>query len=87
MSRNEDRAPVPHTCPIIDEVISALLSAEFSEGDYWDSKRAIEIMENIRIANSKLREWGNEECQRANDIDGELWDANKEIKALKQDLE
>lgn len=56
-----DHSGVKYTCPLIDEVISAVKSipAEVYEYTYWTEKRLIEILEEIRTANSTLRDYGN----------------------------
>ena len=48
MSRYHDNSNVPHTCPKIDEVISAIKSVEWTDEDYWDEKGLVDIMEDIR---------------------------------------
>ncbi len=69
-----DNAPVSHTCPMIDEVISALESLNWDDCS-WYMKDVIDIMEKIREANDKLRCWGNEkheECEELEDRISEL---------------
>lgn len=56
--KRRDNAPVRHTCPMIDEMISAIESVDWDE-TYWTKKDLIEIMERIRTANDTLRSWGN----------------------------
>ena len=67
MSRYNDNAPIGHTCPKIDSVISIIhalymSSEEMTKQEYADFEK---LMEEIRSANSTLREWGNEENKKA----------------------
>jgi predicted nucleic acid-binding Zn-ribbon protein len=61
-----DNAPVPHTCPKIDQVISFLekIDWDLSDDDEKDlsieCKEMVEVMEEIRKVNDSLRSWGNE---------------------------
>ena len=69
-----DNAPVSHTCPMINEVISVLESLNWDDCS-WYMKDVIDIMEKIREANDKLRYWGNEkheECEELEDRISEL---------------
>lgn len=50
----EDKAPVPMTCPLIDEIIESIDSEEY------DKENVIQMIEQVRKANSRLRTWGNE---------------------------
>ena len=56
---SKDNAPVPYTCPMIEEIISAIDSVEWI-GTYWDKKYLFEVMEKIRKSNDSLRSWGND---------------------------
>lgn len=85
--RNKDNAPVPHTCPKIDEVISAIKSVEWTEDSYWDEARLIELMEEIRSANDSLRTWGNEKHKECDELQDQVDDYEKEIKSLKSEIE
>ncbi len=53
------KEPIGHTCPIIDEVISAIRAANWDD-TYWGERDLIRSMEKIRDANGTLRDWGNE---------------------------
>lgn len=75
--RNYSREPVGATCPYIDEVIAFL----------GDNAEAIEIMEKIRAMNGKLRDWGNEEANRVDELEGEISDKDKEISEYKEEIE
>ncbi len=86
MGRNKDNAPVGNTCPMIDEVISAIESADWSEVSFHTAESVKEIMEKIRSANLELRNWGNEECNRANSFERDFDDAERTVKAQKEDL-
>jgi len=77
MSR--DKSPVPHTCPMIDEVISAIDSVDW-EATYWTKNNLIETMEKIRSANDSLRNWGNEKCDEVAELEDKITDLEKDIK-------
>lgn len=62
-----DNAPVPHTCPKIDEIISAIQYVKW-DNTYWTEDRLVEIMEEIRKANDSLRKWGNEKHHECEDL-------------------
>ena len=73
--------PVPHTCPLIDEVISAIESVDWEE-TYWEKSKLIETMEKIREANSTLRSWGVSNAETALEFEAnfdELKDEQVEI--------
>lgn len=44
-------------------------------------------IENIRECNSKLREWGSEEANRVDELEGIVYDLEKEIESLKEEIE
>jgi polyhydroxyalkanoate synthesis regulator phasin len=98
MARRGDNAPIGHTCPKIDSVISIIHSVytsseEMSRQEYTEFEK---LMEEIRSANSTLREWGNEHYERSEemekdydytkdrlaDAESEIFDLKKEIKEL-----
>ena len=95
MGRKTDNAPIGQTCPLIDETISQVHnwymdSEEISKNEYQGFEQR---MEKIRQANSALREWGNDECRRADEAEKDLdyWkdQAEKladEIKDLQSDI-
>lgn len=89
MGRRDDNAPIGHTCPKIDSVIQAIhslyiSSEEMTRQQYTDFEK---LMEEIRSANSTLREWGNEECRRADELEKDLDDANRQLDNLKEEIE
>lgn len=78
MARYTDHAPVPPTCPLIDEVITFIESIEWNLEDEHqkvlasDAKHVLLTLESIREANASLREWGND---KHNDCeDAEEWE-------------
>ena len=87
MARNRDYAPVGNTCPMIDEVISAIESVDWSENTFHTAQSVSEIMEKIRSANLELRNWGNDEFKRAEELEKDLDYANREIEQLKDVIE
>ena len=92
MAQNRDNAPVGHTCPKIDQVISFLEKIDWDLSDddekdlFIECKEMVEVMEEIRKANDALRTWGNEEYQSKNEYEEERDDLEKEVKNLKSDL-
>jgi len=60
-----DNSPVGATCSSIDSVISFLNNIDCEDVSSQSIKDIIDCMEEIRNANSKLRDWGNEEYDRA----------------------
>lgn len=102
MARRGDNAPVPHTCPKIDDVIGIVteiyrVDEPITKGELQNIEKQ---MEDIRTANSKLREWGNEEYERAEELEkdrdyyqdlsekyeSEIADLKAEIDSLKEEL-
>lgn len=93
--RRGDNAPIGHTCPIIDDVITQIhslyLSSEAMSKPEYTSFEI--LMEKIRSANTTLREWGNEQCNLAqeyeNDLDNEKRkgeDLQDEVDSLKSEI-
>jgi cell division protein FtsB len=91
-----DNAPVPHTCPMINEIISAIDSVDWKE-TYWTKEDLIETMENIRKANDSLRIWGNdlhddlEKLEKQSqsdyiDLENKNEDLTAEIESLKSEV-
>lgn len=69
-----DNAPVSQTCPKIDDVINSLKelyksSEEMSSRELTDLENT---MEKIRSDNSDLRSWGNEQYDRAEELEKEM---------------
>lgn len=95
MGRKQDNAPVGPTCPLIDETIGQVHnwyidSEEISKNEYQGFEQR---MEKIRQANSGLRDWGNDECRRADEAEKDLdyWKdqaelLQKEVNDLKSDI-
>jgi hypothetical protein len=101
MSR--DNAPINNTCPVIDNIIGLMESARNEadyikanpEEDSTEESGiildelfdAIKGMEDIRDANSELREWGNAEYERADNAESERDDAIREKEYLQEEIE
>lgn len=87
-----DNAPIGHTCPKIDQVISFLEKIEWDLEDEEENELSIEckemvqVMEEIRKANDTLRTWGNEEYNYKNEYLEQVDDLEKEVKGLKSEL-
>lgn len=71
MSYNYDNAPVKYTCALIDDIIDVL---EKTRCDYNDIevRRAIEVLEEVRTANSELRDWGNRLYTKVKELEDEI---------------
>lgn len=79
----KDNSPVSPTCPEIDsatESISSIrdtLSEQIEELNYLSKG-----LEKLRTENSDLRTWGNEQYNRAEELEERLKNANIEIDEL-----
>lgn len=89
------KEPVKHTCPDIDYVIDSVKAAisyidsKSSTETYTyeerceDAKNALiyleDYMEEIRSANSALRDWGNNLTTLAEDLEDQVSDLQKQI--------
>jgi chromosome segregation ATPase len=98
-----DNAPIGNTCPIIDSVIGYMESAkgeaeyikknpEIDSSDeavniIGELASAISEIENVRDANSELREWGNNEYERAESAEGERDDAIRDKEYLQDEID
>lgn len=80
-----DNAPVPYTCPVIDEIISAIDSVEWEETS-WHKEYLLEKMEYIRSANSSLREWGNERQDAYDKLENKIDELMYEIESLSEKI-
>lgn len=93
MANYRDQSGIPNTCPKIDEVISAIKSVGWSEDEFHSEKCLIATMEEIRSANSSLRDWGNEQFSEKENAESdrdyhekEVAEKNEEIKNLKSEI-
>ena len=86
MARYIDNAPVGHTCPKIDTVISFIDSIDSEEIHPNVLKEMINIMEEIRSANSQLREWGNDLCKQVDELQGEINDEIRKNDKLQDEI-
>lgn len=89
MARRGDNAPIGHTCPKIDSIISTIhslymSSEEMSKSQYTEFEK---LMEEIRSANSTLREWGNEQYERADEMEKDYDYAQNKVSDLEQEIE
>jgi chaperonin cofactor prefoldin len=67
-----DNAPVRNTCPTIDNVIYKIETAiDEAESIIKKLSEALREMETIRDDNTTLREWGNEQYDRAETAEAE----------------
>jgi|GEM_PF-2338118 len=97
-----DKAPISNTCPTINSIISKMESAlndakyilNHPEEDSTDEAKliieeltdAISGMEDIRTDNHTLREWGNEEYDRADYAEDERDDALRDKELLEDEV-
>jgi chromosome segregation ATPase len=83
----KDNSPVRHTCPDIDEAQQQAKSAIDVMADAREYLMDfVKQLEKLREENAELRKWGNEECERADDLERDLEDANKTIKDLESEV-
>jgi len=108
-----DNAPIGHTCGSIDDIIDNLNNAideakyiiNNPEEDSTEEANiiistindVINSMESIRSDNTELRQWGNDEYDRAEDAERELeylkdsmeslQDENSELRSTVEELE
>lgn len=92
--RNDE--PVPNTCPLIDSVKAFVSEAPAEEGitrmdelmGRCEKTNTLNTLEDIRTANSTLREWGVENSKRVYDLEAELeelkTDKDEEIRRLEE---
>ena len=98
-----NREPTGNTCGDIDGIISSINNAiglcdQGSDPEIEDLIDALhdidhglygleDLLEQLRTANSTLRDWGNEEAKEVDRLEDELSDATIEIDALRTELE
>jgi len=82
MRRQSDHTGVPYTCPLIDQVTTALIMVE----DIIESDHYIAILEQIREHNSTLRSIANEKSEERDEFENDLDKANNEIEYLKDEV-
>ena len=73
--------PVGHTCPLIDSVIE-----EIKTYDDIDGRKAIMILEEIRNANSALRDWGSSLLEEYNELESEFRGKEYELQEALEEL-
>lgn len=82
-NRNRDNAPIGHTCPMIDAVVAFIENIDWANNEEEKAlkdhaNKMLQELENIRKANTTLRDWGNEQCNLAADYESEVYDLKKE---------
>lgn len=83
---NKVTEPVGQTCPIIDQAIWLYNEATISRAGEEEKKEFNQLMENIREANSKLREWGHEIHDEKKEVEDEVSDLKSKIAELEKEL-
>lgn len=91
------RGPVGHTCPKIDDCISRIEAVVDGRDGYSVLSDLIGrkgALEEIRFANEALREWGAENEDRVEELEGDvarlervIEDLRDEVKSTKEQLE
>ena len=81
-----DNAPVPHTCPLIDKVISAINYVDW-EDTHWEYEDLINTMEEIRKANESLRTWGNEKYNEVYELEDKISDLEKDLRDKNNEID
>jgi hypothetical protein len=81
------REPIGNTCPEIDNVIRRLdqIKAWCNE-IYHYCELAESEMEDLRMANSSLREWGYDEANKADELEDKVADLEYQMEELKEEL-
>lgn len=74
-------APVPYTCPAIDGVKNRL------DDIIKEVENCKDEIEELRDANDRLRRWGDEECERANDLEKENDRLSEELRVANDTIE
>ena len=83
----DDYTGVPHTCPKIDEVISFINSLVEWDGEETHTlQELVDLMEAIRDANGKLRDFGNEKAKEVEELENELYNKRREIDSLTDEM-
>lgn len=86
MGRRTDRTGVSDTCPIIDKVISAIYSADWSETSE-SAELTEQMMEGIRSMNSELRDFGNQAAVDRDHFENQVDDLERKLKSLQEDYD
>lgn len=80
-----DCTGVPHTCPKIDEVISFISNLDINwEEEAHTQQELVDLMEAIRDANGKLRDFGNE---KVDELENELYNKQREVDSLTDEID
>ncbi len=89
------KAPIGHTCPQIDKYIKEIKFCIYkyheldvmSEEDLLDTAKnmnaqlenCIEYLEDLRSSNDTLRSWGEDESERADKLEDEIYNLQETI--------
>jgi chaperonin cofactor prefoldin len=92
MGYDIEKEPVGQTCPTINAVIRDVnaiynIIENVDGSNEQDLKDILENMEQIREANSLLRNWGNDLLNRKKELEEELSDKVEEMEKTISDLE
>lgn len=81
------RGPVPYTCPDIDNIISLAEKAESAnESLLSEILGRTGFLEAMRESNDKLRQWGAEQEDKAQELETERDTLAEEVRELKDQV-
>lgn len=83
MARRRDESGTPDTCKFIDAAIFELEKCTCEDVNVSAAKCNLE---KVRDYNSELRTWGNEQYEKANQLENAYEDANQEIEDLREQI-
>jgi len=88
ISSSRKKEPVENTCPLIDTIIGIIEDCylEFPREPFLKKQFDMSkpILEEIRTANSSLREWGGKNAEEADEFEEKFDDAEKKIDTLER---
>ncbi|CAH2910736.1 MAG: hypothetical protein CPSOU_1842 [uncultured Paraburkholderia sp.] len=67
-------------CPALTDLVEDLHTQSANVQQVFDGRRS--PLEELRSANETLRNWGNKECERADDAEAEVKSLRAEVREL-----
>jgi chromosome segregation protein len=91
MGYKSNECPIKYTCPDIDIVQKQLKEcADSIEEEYYSESRElrgiISDIEDLRDSNSGIRQWGEEQSERADKAENDLNEAEEKISELEYEI-
>jgi len=87
MARRHSREPVKETCPAIDEVQRRIKLAFEAVEEAFNKLDALgNELEALRTANGSLRDWGREEADRVDELEGEIGSLTETNNKMAEDI-